>query len=230
MNIPFKKGLIVSSQARENNPFYHDAEGLAKMAHAAELGGAVALRADGVKEISAMKKLVKIPIIGINKMYDSTGRIVITPTFESAKEVYEAGAALIAMDMTFQESDIREDIGETVRRIHEELGIPVMADIACAEEAARAASLGADLVSTTLAGYLPGKEFAPEEKYVPNFKLIEDILKDERVTCPVIGEGRFWTPDALKRGMDMGLYGVVIGKAITNPMAITEYFVSAISK
>lgn len=228
MNIPFKKGLIVSSQAREGNPFYQDAEGLAKLAYAAELGGAVALRADGVKEISAMKKLVSIPIIGINKQYDSTGRIVITPTFESAKEVYEAGADLIAMDMTFQESDIREDIGETVRRIHEELGIPVMADIACAEEAVRAAKLGADLVSTTLAGYLPGKEFAPNEKYVPNFELIESILKDERITCPVIGEGRFWTPEALKKGIDMGLYGVVIGKAITNPMAITEYFVSVL--
>lgn len=228
MNIPFKKGLIVSSQAREGNPFYQDAEGLAKLAYAAELGGAVALRADGVKEISAMKKLVSIPIIGINKQYDSTGRIVITPTFESAKEVYEAGADLIAMDMTFQESDIREDIGETVRRIHEELGIPVMADIACAEEAVRAAKLGADLVSTTLAGYLPGKEFAPNEKYVPDFELIESILKDERITCPVIGEGRFWTPEALKKGIDMGLYGVVIGKAITNPMAITEYFVSVL--
>ncbi len=227
MKIPFESGLIVSSQALDGNPL-KEPYILARMAKAAELGGAVAIRANGTDNISEMKKIMTIPIIGINKMQDSTGRTVITPTFQSAKEVYEAGADVIAMDMTFQESDIREDIAETVYRIHNELKIPVMADIAGADEAARAASLGADLVSTTLAGYLPGKEYAENEKYVPNFKLIEDILNDERVTCPCIGEGRFWTPQDLKKGLDMGLYGVVIGKAITNPMAITTYFTSAL--
>lgn len=225
MKIPFESGLIVSSQALDGNPL-KEPYILARMAKAAELGGAVAIRANGTDNISEMKKILSIPIIGINKMQDSTGRTVITPTFESAKEVYKAGADVIAMDMTFQESDIREDLAEMVYRIHTELKIPVMADIACADEAARAASMGADLVSTTLAGYLPGKEYASNEKYVPNFKLIEDILNDERVTCPCIGEGRFWTPQDLKKGIDMGLYGVVIGKAITNPMAITNYFTS----
>ena len=229
MKIPFERGLIVSSQALDGNPL-KEPYILARMAKAAELGGAVAIRANGVDNITEMKKILNIPIIGINKRIDSTGRTVITPTFESAKEVYEAGADVIAMDMTFQESDIREDIAETVARIHQELRIPVMADIACAEEAARACEFGADLVSTTLSGYLPGKEYVPNQKYVPDFKLIESIVSDERVTCPCIGEGRFWTPQDLKRGLDMGLYGVVIGKAITNPMAITTYFVSALKQ
>lgn len=85
---------------------------------------------------------------------------------------------------------------------------------------------GADLVSTTLSGYMPLKAFKPEEKYLPDFELIQSILADPRVTCPVIGEGRFWTPEALKKGLDMGLRDVVIGKAITNAMAITQYFVN----
>lgn len=223
MNIPFEKGLVVSCQALAGNPL-RDSYVLARLAKAAEIGGAVAIRANGVEDITEMKKLLNVPIIGINKQKDSTGRTVITPTFESAEEVYKAGADLIALDMTFQESDIREDPKKTVEQIHSKLGIPVMADISTVEEAVAACEAGVDLVSTTLAGYLPGKEFAPNEKYIPNYPLIERILHEKRITVPCIGEGRFWTPDALKKGLDMGLYGVVIGKAITNAMAITQYF------
>ena len=104
-----------------------------------------------------------------------------------------------------------------------------MADISTIEEAIYACELGADLISTTLAGYLPGKEFRPEEKYIPNFQLIETILCNDQVNVPVIGEGRFWTPEALKKGLSMGLYGVVIGKAITNAWAITQYFTAGIN-
>ncbi len=221
------RGLIVSCQALEGNPL-RDSGILAHLAKAAEIGGANAIRANGVEDISAMRKLLSIPIIGINKQKDATGRVVITPTFESAVQVVEAGADLIALDATFCESNIREDVETTIRRIHDELHVPVMADISCAEEAARAAAWGADLVSTTLSGYMPDKQFKPEEKYVPNFALIQEILSDPRVTCPVIGEGRFWTPEDLKKGLDMGLRGVVIGKAITNAMAITQYFAHAI--
>lgn len=225
----FPGGLVVSSQALEGNPL-RDSERLAHMAKAAELGGASAIRANGVEDITAMRRLLTIPIIGINKQKDGTGRTVITPTFESAKAVVEAGADVIALDATFCESDIREDVETTIRRIHEELHVPVMADISNAEEAARAAQMGADLVSTTLAGYVPGALYVPEEKYVPNFALIESILSDPRVTCPVVGEGRFWRPEDLQKGLEMGLYAVVIGKAITNPMAITEYFMTAVKK
>lgn len=223
MKIPFNKGLIVSCQALEGNPL-RDAYVLARLAKAAEIGGAVAIRANGVEDITEMKKLLKIPIIGINKQKDSTGRTVITPTFESAKEVYKAGADIIALDMTFQKSDIREDPKKTVEQIHKKLNIPVMADISTVDEAIEASLAGVDLISTTLAGYLPGKEYAPNEKYIPNFELIENILNEKRITVPCIGEGRFWTPEALKKGLNMGLYGVVIGKAITNAMAITQYF------
>lgn len=225
----FPGGLVVSCQALAGNPL-RDSERLAYMAKAAELGGASAIRANGVEDITAMRKLLTIPIIGINKQHDATGRVVITPTFESARQVVEAGADAIALDATFCESNIREDVQTTIRRIHEELKVPVMADISNAEEAARAAAWGADLVSTTLAGYMPNASYAPEEKYIPNFPLIESILKDPRVTCPVVGEGRFWNPDDLQKALEMGLYAVVIGKAITNPMAITEYFSAAVRR
>ena len=221
-----EKGIVVSCQAREGNPL-KSPDMMATMAAAAELGGAVGIRADGVADISAIRKRVKIPIIGINKRYDSTHRIVITPDFDSAAEVVAVGADIIALDATFQESDIRADVGETISRIKKELGVPVMADISTLEEAERAASYGADLISTTLNGYLPGKEYPHDEKYIPNLALIEKIIESPLVKCPVIGEGRFWHAEHIRAAFELGVHALVIGKAITNPIASTEFFVTA---
>ena len=161
-----------------------------------------------------------------NIITDATGRIVITPDFESAEEVAKAGADIIALDATFQESDIRPDVGETIHKIKTKPGLPVMADISTLEEAERAVSFGADIVATTLNGYLPESPYPHDEKYIPNLYLLKNILQSPKITCPVIGEGRFWNPKDVKTAFDMGVHAIVIGKAITNPMAATEYFVS----
>ena len=150
----FPKGLIVSSQALEGNPL-RNSEYLAVMAEAAAVGGASAIRANGVEDITEMRKRVSIPIIGIDKRKDSSGRTVITPDFEGAKRVVEAGANIIAMDVTDYPSDIAEDRKTLIDRLHNELGVMVMADISTASEAKKAADMGVDAVSTTLAGYVP---------------------------------------------------------------------------
>jgi len=221
------RGLIVSCQAREGNPF-RNSELLAVMAEAVAMGGAVGIRADGTEDIKAIKKRVKVPIIGINKRYDSKHRIVITPDFDSAAEIAAVGADIIALDATFEESDIRDDVEKTIYRIKTELKLPVMADISTLEEAERAAMWGADIVATTLNGYLPGKEYPHDEKYVPNLELLKSIINSPKIKCPVVGEGRFWRAEDVKKAFDMGVHALVIGKAITNPMAATEYFVNAI--
>lgn len=226
--VTIPKGIIVSSQARPGNPF-RDSELLAVMAEAAVMGGAVGIRADGVEDIKAIRAKVSVPIIGINKRYDATGRIVITPDFESAREIAEVGADIIALDATFQESDIRADVEETIQRVKTELGLQVMADISTLEEAERAAAFGADIVATTLNGYLPGKPYPPEEKYTPNLKLLKSIIESPNIHCPVIGEGRFWRAEDIREAFSLGVHALVIGKAITNPMAATEYFVSCCS-
>ena len=225
--IKLPKGLFVSCQAREGNPF-KDSKLLSVMAEAAVLGGAVGIRADGVNDITEIRKKVNVPIIGINKKYDSTGRIVITPDYESAAEIAAVGADIIALDATFQESDIRPDVEKTIRDIKTKLNLPVMADISTLEEAERAVEIGADIVATTLNGYLPGAPYPEDEKYVPNIKLLESIINSPKITCPVIGEGRFWNPVDVKKAFDKGVHAIVIGKAITNPMAATEYFVKHI--
>lgn len=218
----FPKGLIVSSQALEGNPL-RDSEVLAIMAQAAELGGAQAIRANGVEDITAMRKRVTIPIIGINKMKDETGRTVITPDFAGAEAIAKAGADIIALDATFYHSNIREDSKELIKDIHDKLHLQVMADISTAEEAYHAAQIGADAVSTTLAGYIPGQLHTSGELYTPNFDLIQEIL-NMKLPVSLIAEGRFWKRADLKKAFMMGVDGIVIGKAITNPMAITRYF------
>lgn len=223
--LEFPKGLIVSCQALEGNPF-RDPELLAHMARAAELGGAHAIRANGYEDIRAIRKLVKLPIVGINKLHDKSGRIVITPTYESAARVIEAGADAIALDATFEKSELREDTGELIHKIMTKLKIPVMADISCAEEARRAAEYGASAISTTLAGYLPGKAFAPSERYKPDFTLLRQLV-ELKLNCPIVAEGRYWRVEDLRKAISIGASAIVIGKAITNPMAITAYFAQA---
>ena len=224
----FPKGLIVSSQALEGNPM-KTTEKLASMAQAAVIGGAAALRVDGPEIVGELKKRVDVPIIGINKVHDKTGRIVITPNFELASEVARAGADIIALDATFYPNELRDDLKTLIDRIHNELGCMVMADISTAEEAENASNLGADAVSTTLAGYIPNALHTSEELYTPNYALIQEIA-DKKLSAHLVAEGRFWTPESVVKAFEIGADAVVIGKAITNPMAITKYFVRRIEE
>ncbi len=220
----FPKGLIVSAQALEGNPF-RNSEALGLMAEAAALGGAAAIRANGIEDITAMRKRIDLQIIGIDKKKDKNGRTVITPDFEGAKKVVEAGANIIALDCTFYPSDIKEDTATLIKRLHEELGVLVMADISTVDEAVKAAEMGVDAVSTTLAGYVPDALHKDDELYTPNFKLIEDIA-NKKLPVVLVAEGRFWNPTDVKKAYELGADAVVIGKAITNPMAITKYFIN----
>ena len=222
----FPKGLIVSSQALEGNPL-RNSEYLAVMAEAAAVGGAKAIRANGVEDIREIRKRTTLPIIGIDKQKDSSGRTVITPNFEGAKRVYEAGATIIALDVTDYPSDILEDRKTLIDRIHNELGIMVMADISTLEEAKKAAEMGVDAVSTTLAGYIPGALHSDDELYLPNFSLIKEIA-DLKLGCTLVAEGRIWEREHLAKAFELGADAVVIGKAVTNPMAITKYFLSKV--
>ena len=222
----FPKGLIVSSQALEGNPL-RNSEYLAVMAEAAVVGGAKAIRANGVEDIREMRKRISVPIIGIDKRKDSSGRTVITPDFEGAKRIAAAGATIIAMDVTDYPSDITEDRKTLIDRIHNELGLLVMADISTVNEAKKAAEMGVDAVSTTLAGYVPGALHTDDELYTPNLALVKEIA-DMHLPCALVVEGRIWDKEDLAKAFALGADAVVIGKAITNPMAITKYFLSKV--
>src|SRR4051812_32154735 len=127
--------LIVSCQAPDDDPF-REAESMARFAVAAERGGAAGIRANGVADIAAIRRVTDLPIVGIEKRSQSDGKILITPSFEDARSLVSAGAAIVAVECTSRAQ--RFGALGLIRRIRSELGVPVMADIATLEEAVAA--------------------------------------------------------------------------------------------
>lgn len=99
----FKGKLIVSCQALDGEPLYVPGY-MAKMAQAAKMGGAVGIRANSPQDIREIKKEVDLPVIGIWKLVSEGSEVYITPTLQAAKEIYEAGADIIAVDATFRKN------------------------------------------------------------------------------------------------------------------------------
>lgn len=185
-------------------------------------GGAAAIRAQGVEDVRAIRAAVAVPIIGIRKVVQDDGQVLITPTFESARELIEAGADMIALDVTRRGQ--RYGAIERLIRIRAELKVPTLADIATLDEALEAAAAGADFVLSTMRGY------TEDTRRIPAFDLafIEELVRVS--PAAVIAEGRIDTPEQARAALDAGAYAVVVGSAITRPIAITRRFVDCISR
>jgi len=217
-----KGGLIVSCQALEDEPL-HSSFIMAKMAYAAMLGGAVGIRSNSGKDIREIKKTVELPIIGISKRVYEGYSVFITPTMMEVKEVVEAGAHIVAIDATARKRPDNltlEDFFMEIKKRYPQ--IIIMGDISTVEEGIMCERLGFDLVGTTLRGYTEDTKGME----LPDFNFLRELLN--KLSIPVIAEGGIWTPEQLKRAMEMGAYSAVIGTAITRPMEITKRFVSVI--
>jgi N-acylglucosamine-6-phosphate 2-epimerase len=210
-------GLVVSCQAREGNPL-HGPHFMAAIAAAAVAGGAAGIRADGVADISAIRKAIgpEVPIMGISKFKLPDGSLFITPSGESAEAVIAAGAQLVALEATQRPRPGGEALGTVVDAIHAAGGI-AMADIGTLEDARHAVGCGVDAVGTTMSGYVGGPKLEG-----PDFELIQQLVAE--LPVPVYAEGRIWTREEARRALDLGATFVVVGTAITNPQAITERF------
>jgi len=210
-------GLIVSCQAEEGNPFFEPSL-MGKLAKAAELGGAMGIRAKW-PDIPAIRAACDLPILGIDKVYIEGYEVYITPRFEDAERIAEAGAAIIALDCTPRPRPGGETAEAIIRRIKAELKLPVMADISTLAEAIAAEKAGADIVATTLSGYTRYSKRGEG----PDWALLEAIIR--AVEVPVIAEGGIWTPAEARCALDMGAWAVVVGTAITRPTDMTKRFV-----
>lgn len=217
----WRGGLIVSCQAPANSPLNKPAI-IQAFAATAELNGAVGVRIDSPENIRAARKTVKLPILGIYKIIQDSSDVYITPTFDAAKQIAEAGADIIAIDATCRARPNGEKIETIVKRIRAELRQPLMADVALLEEGLRAAeTLGVDVISTTLSGY------TAETKHLtnPDFKLVEQLAG--KLTIPIICEGRLGSPEDVRRAFDCGAFAVVVGGAITGIDLLVQKFVVA---
>lgn len=214
-----KGKLIVSCQALEDEPL-HGANIMAKLAVAARIGGAAAIRANGPADIRAIKRAVDLPVIGLYKQGESG--VYITPTFFAAAEIAEAGADVIALDCTDRPRPDGVPLAELLARIHQELRLPTFADVAALPEARAAAAAGASMAAPTLAGYTDAR---PALDGGPDFELLARMIAD--LPIPVIAEGRVTTPEQARRALELGAWAVVVGSAITRPRTIAARFVRA---
>ena len=200
--------LIVSCQALPEEPL-HSSFIMGRMAVAAKEGGAGGIRANSVEDIREIKKNVDLPIIGIIKRDYPGCSVRITPTIREVDEL---------MQVKLEEfyAEIREKYPQQL----------LMADCSTMQEMLYADKLGFDFIGTTLVGYTEESKGCQIEKN--DFELIRELIK--RVKHPVIGEGNINTPQKLKRVMEIGVYSVVIGSAITRPQLITKKFTDALKE
>ena len=215
-------GLIVSCQALPDEALF-GSHIMAKLAVAAERGGARAIRANTPADIAAIKDAVGLPVIGLYKVDVVGYDIYITPNIDSARAVADAGADIIAIDATNRlhpEGSARTFI----ERITKEIGLPVLADVSTYEEGVSAADAGAAFVSTTMSGYTP---YSPQQRD-PDVELVRRLSAS--LAVPVIAEGRIATPEQACAMFDAGAHAVIVGGAITRPQQITERFVRMITE
>jgi len=218
-----KAGLVVSCQALEDEPL-HGPQFMERMALAAKEGGAVGIRANGPRDIRAIRASVDLPIIGINKRREAGYDAFITPSREDALLVHEAGADIIAIDATIQSRP--EPLEHLIAYIKNQLGKMVMADVATVEDGLRAQQLGCDLVGTTLSGYT--RETKQRMSKDPDFDLLRKLIA--KLDIPVVAEGRIHTPEQAKEALRAGAFCVVVGGAITRPQEITRRFLEGMKE
>lgn len=220
-----KGGLIVSCQVQHDDPVYSE-DFVLKMAKAAEWAGAVGIRANSPEQIRLIKENIDLPMIGLYKIWHEDTDVFITPTLEAARQVWEAGAEIIALDCTDQITHEGRPAYELLpivkKKIPEAL---IFADVSNYEEAARAAQMGADIVGPTLYGY------TDETKHItaPDLREFARMCRDFGDKAFMIMEGHIYTPEDAVKCLYLGADAVVVGSAITRPHLIAKRFVDLIS-
>ncbi len=213
-------GLIVSCQAVPGDAMF-GADHMAAFARAALDGGAAGLRANGPDDVAAVHRAAPLPLIGIWKVDLPGYEVRITPRLSDALGVAAAGADIIALDGTLRPHPDGQSAAELIRRVKQQTGLPVMADVATLEEGLAAEAAGADLVGTTLSGYTAD---SPQQEQ-PDFALLLALADQLRV--PLIAEGRINTPALAAQALALGAFAVTVGSAITRPQLIAAAFVAA---
>jgi len=219
VTIPFSSGLVVSCQALEDEPLF-GSDVMAKMALAAELGGAVAIRSNTPSDILAIRAKVQLPIIGIYKVQYPDSPVYITPTLREVDAILATGAEIISLDATARRRPNGQHLADLVAHIRQH-GRLSMADVSTVPEAIHAERLGFDLISTTLSGYTETTQGRP----LPDLDLVSETV--EQVRIPVLAEGQIATHQDFVECFIRGAYAVVIGTAITRPQIITKRYVEA---
>lgn len=217
-----KGKLIVSVQAYPGEPL-RNPETMAQIARACEIGGAAAIRCQGLADIAAIKGRVEVPVIGLWK--DGHEGVYITPTLRHARACVAAGADIVAFDATDRPRPDGRMVADTLEPLKAE-GVLTMADCMTIDDIRRAAELGFDLVSTTLSHGVAAVDCTMADG--PDLPLLRQAVS-EFPDLPIICEGRVHTPAEAAEAIDAGAWAVVVGTAITHPTSLTSWFTDALA-
>lgn len=219
-------GLIVSCQVQKDDPIYTD-DIVVKMAEAAKWAGAVGIRANSPEQIAAIKKVVDLPMIGLYKIWHDDTDVFITPTLEAARQVWEAGAEIIALDCTEQITHEGSPAYELLPIVKKEIPEAIIfADVSTYAEAKRAIELGADIIAPTLYGYTEVTKHIEE----PNLREFAKMCRDFKNDAYIMMEGHIYTPEDAMKCIYLGADAVVVGSAITRPHLTAKRYVDLLGK
>lgn len=211
--------LIVSCQPVPEGPF-DDPELVVRFVRAAEMGGAKAVRVEGIENVKAVCRATILPVIGLVKRTTPGSDIYITPTPEDVKQLAESGASIIAFDATNRE---RVYLSRDMINVIHAQGCFAMADVATDREGRAAFADGAEFVGTTLSGYTADSPQQTE----PDLDLVTRLAGGG---VRVIAEGRIVQPAQAAQALHNGAFAVTVGTAITRPEWIARDFTRALSE
>ena len=211
--------LIVSCQPVPGGPF-DDPDLVVRFVKAAELGGAKAVRVEGIRNVEAVCQATALPVIGLVKRKTPGSDVYITPSLADVDKLSAHGARIIAFDATRRERPV--PVGEMIARIHA-LNCAAMADVATTQEGVAAFRHGAEFVGTTLSGYTANSP----QQLEPDLELVSSLAQ---AGVRVIAEGRIATPSQAAQALQNGAFAVTVGTAITRPEWTTRGFTRALSE
>lgn len=193
---------------------------IAAIAQTVESAGAIAIRAEGIENVRAVKNAVNVPVIGLIKRRSNDSSVYITPSPADVQALVEAGADIVAFDAT----DRKRANGKTLKFFVEEVraltDVALLGDVDSIESARVAMELGIDALASTLSGYTD--RVAENRPDVELVKKISAIFKG-----PIIAEGGYSTPRDIQEAFDHGAWAVCVGTAITNPYLLTRELVES---
>lgn len=214
--------LIASVQASDGSPV-DDPETLLKLALASLSQGVRILRIEGVANIRRIREATSAPIIGLIKNRCSESDVYITPTSNEVAALLETGCEVIGIDATRRPRPGGCELDELIAQV-QAVGRLVLADCDGEDSAQYAVDAGADLLSTTLAGYT---ESPARREGGPDLESLATLCRTFP-SYPVLAEGRFEEPWQARAAMRLGASGVVIGGALNDPVKQTARFARAV--
>jgi N-acylglucosamine-6-phosphate 2-epimerase len=204
-------GLIVSVQAPLGSPL-RDSHVIAAMAEACLANGAVGVRLESPEHISAVRQRCPAAlIVGLWKQTFDHSDVYITPGWHEVQSVWAAGADIVALDATDRIRPDGDSLEILMRRIQQELSVPVMADVDSLNSGLKAAELGCTWVGTTLYGYTKLTDsFQP-----PAWELLPQLRVELPADVLLICEGGIRSSTDAAKALRDGADAVVVGTAIT---------------